>query len=1334
MANFIGTIEAYLPGENFVQYRSRMDHLLEANDVDDTKKARLCCTFMGPLCYDKLVSLLAPATPKEKSYKEIMDILEQHFRPINNVIAERCKFFSRNRQDGEKIEDYIVELKALANECQFGEFLMDSLRDRLVSGVNDDKIQAKLLMVKDLKWETASQMCLAEEMTRRNVKEMSAAAGGSRRLESDEGDVHRIQQRANFRQRARDSGRRKEGGRQDTSDGKFPDTTCTKCGFKHERNDCRARNTNCNLCGKRGHWAAVCWSKDPENCKIQLNTLHLSTLTESFNYTNPLFFTLRIDNTEVVFEVDSGAVCTVMGSDFLREYFPYIQLEKTDVKLSQASGDPAIVEGCFRIRVSTGHSLPIYVIRTTGKLTPLLGRDWLDVIFPGWRDRVLQRNIKLMTSDDQSGLLSEIKKYFPRICDDTDKSPIEGFEAEIHLKDDAIPIFFKSRETPLSVKDKVGKKLEQECAEDLMEPVRHSKWASPIVVVPKGSDGIEIRICGDFSVTINKHIETEHYPLPQIEELLAMIAGAGSFCSVDMKSAFQQIKVSESSREFLTINTPKGLFRYKRLPFGVSSAPSIFQSIMDQILVGISGVACYLDDLLIFGPNDEEVKKTLWEVFKRLNDYNVKINLKKCQFFKREIKFLGHIISSDGVRPNPEKLRALENAPQPKDLKQLQAFLGLMNYYGKFIHDLADKLRPLYDLLMEENRDGDILKWEAKHTQCFEMCKQLLTSESILTHYDPRLDIVLAVDASPDGLGAVLSHVFQDGTERPVFFASRTLTDVERNYSQLDKEAAAIIYGIKRYYKFVYGHRFVIYTDHKPLISIFDPKKNNGIILSERMQRWQAFISNFNCKIIYRPGKNQGNCDGLSRLPIQDQEECEDEFVSLKGVRIVEGPLNYEIVRAASRRDREILQLKDIIMRGWPENINQVPENIKDYWRFRASLSVEDDCVYYGVRIVIPRKLRRKALHILHDTHIGMVRMKMMARSLLWWKGLDTDIEDFASECETCCMTARRKPQKTTKWPETTYPFERIYLDFCHFAGKEILVTIDSYSKWVELKVMKNITAGEVKDNLEDIFSRMGAPKQLVSDNGPPFSSSEFIEYCKGKNIEVLKSPPYHPESNGLCERAVQTMKNALKREMIDTNFPPHLLSKKLVQILKRYNHAPSTVTQTAPAELVYNFVPKTDTNSINPHFRNFGKIKKNLSRQDDNVKQSQSEMIRKNQFNVNDEIWYRCNAKDFVKWVPGTVVKVLSPVRYTIAIGNNLKQAHHDQLKKYKGKRAYHYSVILYGVKDEDVSRESESDQWDTAQSSSEEDLQPVSPELRRSRRIRRPPRRLTYGYNFKY
>ncbi|GAB0087350.1 hypothetical protein DMENIID0001_016460 [Sergentomyia squamirostris] len=350
MANFIGTIEAYLPGENFVQYRSRMDHLLEANDVDDTKKARLCCTFMGPLCYDKLVSLLAPATPKEKSYKEIMDILEQHFRPINNVIAERCKFFSRNRQDGEKIEDYIVELKALANECQFGEFLMDSLRDRLVSGVNDDKIQAKLLMVKDLKWETASQMCLAEEMTRRNVKDMSAAAGGSRRLESDEGDVHRIQQRANFRQRARDSGRRKEGGRQDTSDGKFPDTTCTKCGFKHERNDCRARNTNCNLCGKRGHWAAVCWSKDPENCKIQLNTLHLSTLTESFNYTNPLFFTLRIDNTEVVFEVDSGAVCTVMGSDFLREYFPYIQLEKTDVKLSQASGDPAIVEGCFRIR------------------------------------------------------------------------------------------------------------------------------------------------------------------------------------------------------------------------------------------------------------------------------------------------------------------------------------------------------------------------------------------------------------------------------------------------------------------------------------------------------------------------------------------------------------------------------------------------------------------------------------------------------------------------------------------------------------------------------------------------------------------------------------------------------------------------------------------------------------------------------------------------------------------------------------------------------------------------------------------------------------------------
>ncbi|GAB0088957.1 Zinc finger, CCHC-type [Sergentomyia squamirostris] len=1005
--------------------------------------------------------------------------------------------------------------------------------------------------------------------------------------------------------------------------------------------------------------------------------------------------------------------------------------EDTSVKLYQVNGDPANVKGRFEVRVNTS-ILSIFVIQTKDSgFTPLLGRDWLDILFPGWRNRLVNpiENSapvqKVTRPESDTGILGEIKENFPNIVNTDDKNPIREFEAHIHMKEGVTPIFFKSRNIPLSSKPKVVRALDRLCEDDVMESVRHSDWASPIVPVPKGED--EVRICADFKVTINKHIEKEHYPLPQIDELLAKVGSGKKFCIVDCMGAFQQILVNEASRKYLTVNTIKGLFRFKRLCFGVSVAPSIFQNIMDQILAGIEGVVCYLDDLLIYGDNDEHVKKILWEVLGRMNHYNVKINVAKCKFFVDTLKFLGHIISAEGIKPNPEKLTALMDAPQPKNLKQLQAFLGLVNYYGKFIRDLASELRPLYDLLKQENQDevGQLL-WREEHTRCFDRCKKLLSSEDILCHFDPNWEIVVAADASPDGLGAVMSHICPDGVERPVFFASRTLTDTERNYSQLDKEAAALIFALKKFYKFLYGHHFTLYTDHRPLISIFDLKKNNDMILSPRMQRWQVTMSIFDCELKYRPGKDQGNCDGLSRLPIDSPEPWLDEEINLKSLHSTDGPINYEIVRAATRSDRELMKLKELICDGWPENPQNLPDNMKEYWKFRSSLSVDDDCIYYGFRIVIPRKLQKKVLYILHETHTGIVKMKLMARSLIWWRGIDKKIENFVQECEGCMLTARNNPQKTIAWKPSTTPFERVHTDFLHFSGKTVILLVDSYSRWVEAKVMTNTSAGAVNDFLSEIFMRMGTPRELVSDNGPPFGSNEFIDFCKSKNIKVLKSPPYHPQSNGICERAVQTVKNSLKREMISGHFNPSQLQKKLNDYMTHHNHAPTTTAKMSPAEMVFNFAPNNPTNTLNPHFKSVPKLKDNLTKKKDNAKSD----IPKAKFKVGDRILYRINGQDFVKWTPGQVIKVLSSVRYIVAVWNTHKQAHVDQLKfDKKGKPFHSYPVIFQGRDEEENDQtESDSESWESVESEEIEEIF-VTPTIpRRSKRNRRPPRRLTY------
>ena len=369
--------------------------------------------------------------------------------------------------------------------------------------------------------------------------------------------------------------------------------------------------------------------------------------------------------------------------------------------------------------------------------------------------------------------------------------------------------------------------------------------------------------------------------------------------------------MEEDSKKYLTINTHMGLFQYNRLVFGITSAPAIWQRTIDQVLEGTSGTSCILDDMIITGKNDDEHLANLEEVLRRLQAHGLRANKTKCEFFKEKITFCGHDIDSHGLHKSPEKVEAVLKAPRPSNVAELRSFLGLVNYYNRFLPNLSTVVHPLNQLL-ENNHQW---KWTEQCETAFYNVKEMITSEQVLTHYDPSLPLRLACDASPVGIGAVLSHVMNDGTERPIAFASRTLTKTEQGYAQIDKEALAIIWGVKKFHVYLFGRSFTLYTDHQPLTSIFHPHKSIPVVTAARLQRYALFLAGYDYQIEYKNTKVHSNADGLSRLPLKTEERAEEVVDPVNVFNMMQFeplPITVDNVRRETQRDPVLSQVHEM--------------------------------------------------------------------------------------------------------------------------------------------------------------------------------------------------------------------------------------------------------------------------------------------------------------------------------------------------------------------------------------------------------------------------------------
>ena len=1294
--SLVGSVHEFNPQEEeWKHYVEQLNQYFDANGIDDAAKRRaILLSCVGSKTYKLISDLVSPDGPATKTFDQLTQLLTTHFTPHEPVIMSRFNFNRRNRHESESVSDYVRELRRLAKECQYGNQLNMMLRDRLVVGVNQDAIQRKLLSEPDdLAFDRALTLALSIEQASAQVQKMkqsepvqSVHRVGAKSTQLSSGGekkkTHGCQNRGAMNRRKQPVAQSE---RTTAERG-----TCFCCGLQgHRKADCQFKDAVCYRCKKVGHLKSVCRSaaRGKTNLveEVEEYTEYTFTIAEHGTHRKPVTVPLTLNGKEVHFELDTGASRTLISEKLYNQQFKNRKgcvLKDTNTKLLSYTGEEIPVLGewdCIIQYEDQRYELPLLVVKGTGRA--LLGRNWLTHIRLEWENIFVVKEFQL--EKEFGGLFEEKLGRF------------EGPPVKIHLKQEVQPIFWKARSVPYALKAGIEKYLDQAVKDGVLEQVDHSDWACPVVPVVKPDQSI--RLCGDYKLTVNRAVKVDRYPLPTIADLYAKLSGGIVFTKLDLSQAYHQIVVEENSREALTINTHKGLFRPTRLPFGLSSSPGIFQRVMDGLLAGLPGVCVYIDDIIVTGTTVEEHRANVKRVLQKLESAGLKLKRNKCAFGVSSVSYLGHRIDAQGLHMQSDKVEAVRGFPEPKNVSELRTFLGMLNHYRTFLPRAAEELQPLYQLL----RKDVVWKWGAAQEKSFSKAKELLSSAKVLVHYDPKRPLILECDASARGVGAVLSHVTEEG-ERPVAFASRSLNEAEVRYSQIEREALAIIFGVKRFHKMLYGREFTLRSDHKPLLFIFNENKAIPTMASARIQRWALLLSAYKYKMEYMKGSEIVSADALSRLPLPVRPArvpVPAEVVNLVKT-LDDGPVTSVDISRETCRDPVLSKLRGWIQGGWPPE-SPGPE-WSPYFRRAQELSTHQGCVLWGNRVVIPPKLRREILDTLHEAHPGMSRMKSLARQYLWWPKLDAEVEKLCGACEECLQQRPNRRVEMRPWPFPGGPWQRLHMDHAGpFRGRLYFVVVDAYSKWLEVIPVASTSSEATIKALEALFITHGLPRVLVSDNATGFTSQEFKQYLRSKGIRHRTAPPYHPSSNGQVERAVQTFKKALlKASRTESDIA-------LQKFLFRYRVTPHAATDVSPAELLMGRKLRTTLDALVP----------DLTSKVEADQESWRGERREDEVPL-EEVWVRdFSATTDQRWMPGRVSAQESGVLVDVDTDDGSVRRHLDQVRpRSPGKPAE------IPLSPRDITPVKMPVSQGTTVSPSVEPLVP----LRRSKRLIVPPKRL--------
>ena len=1140
--------------DEWSRWRRRFEQFRIASGLADSTADKQISTLLYCLGEDAESVLTSTNATEEdrKDYDKVLKLFDDFFQVRRNIIFERARFNRRNQLPDESAEQYIMALYALAANCNYGALEHEMIRDRLVVGIRDTALSERLQLDAELTLEKAKKAIRQREA----VQQQQSILIGTDRCNVDAVRPINHHRRQRKRPESQYRASRALNSNGDKSKVKSQPKLCMRCGKEpHAYNKCPAKDATCRKCQRKGHYSSQCRSKHVDESGLE--TTFLDATTSSSPTGETAWFVKvcvgRHAKKEVTFKLDTGAEVTAISQETYQELPNAPSLSAPQRTLCGPSRRPLQVLGQCQIDLSHKEltsNQQVFVVK--GLRSNLLG-------LPAIRALNLAVRIDETTTTTTPLSSTHIYNRFRRVFHGLGNL---GEEYHIRLKPGATPFaLYAPRRVPLPLRKKVSEELQRMETMGVISRVDvPTPWCAGIVVVPKKSGSV--RICVDLK-PLNQSVLREFHPLPKVDETLAQLTGAKLFSKLDANSGFWQIPLSPASRLLTTFITPFGRYCFNKLPFGISSAPEHFQKRMSQILTGLEGVVCQMDDVLVFGINKTEHDSRLLSVLKRIEASGVTLNITKCEFSKTSITFLGHQIDQDGIRADPDKTLAIRDMRAPTTVPELRRFLGMANQLGKFTPKLANLTQPLRGLLSKSTE----WTWGPDQREAFTQVKEELSKPTTLAFYDCQAPTKVSADASSYGLGAVLMQE-KDKQWKPVAYASRSMSDTERRYAQIEKEALAITWACEKFSEYILGKMVTIETDHKPLVPLLTSKQLDS--LPARVLRFRLRMDRFTYSIHHVPGKKLNTADTLSRAPListvrdQDLEELAEMLTSAQVEHLPASKERLEQYRQAQHSDATCSTLMEYCRNGWPDRDKLTP-NLVPFWPARGELTIGEDLLLYGNRLVVPRQMQAETLRKLHQGHQGIQRCRLRANISVWWPGIARQIYDFISQCPECCKDAspRREPLMPTPLPE--FPWQKAATDLFELKGETYLIVVDYFSRFPEVIQLRSTTSLRVINALQSIFARHGIPEELVSDNGPQFSSREFSEFATTYGFKHTTSSPYYPQGNGQAERMVKTVKKLLKRS------PDQFLA------LLSYRSTPLPWCRRSPAELCLGRNLRTD-------------------------------------------------------------------------------------------------------------------------------------------------------------
>ena len=801
-------------------------------------------------------------------------------------------------------------------------------------------------------------------------------------------------------------------------------------------------------------------------------------------------------------------------------------------------------------------------------------------LIPLWNN-VLQTATEL--SDAELSSLKHLLNEYSDVFADNDLD-LGEFSAISHSIDtgEASPVKCGLRRTPIHFVQEEDKLLNEMLTAGVIRP-SFSSWAAAPVFVRK-RDG-RTRWCLDYR-KLNACTKKDVYPVPMMSECLDALDGNVWFSKLDANSAYWQIPVEEESKEKTAFRTRQGLFEFNKLPFGLCNAPSTYCRAINIVLTGLtwSKVLAFVDDVCVLGNSVEDHLNNLRLVFQRFRHYRLKLKPSKCNLFQKEIEFLGRKISADGMTLTDHSVATMEKWSPPNSVKEVERFLGLVNFHRMFIPNYSEVCEPLFRLLKKKE-----FIWTEEQQNAFLSLKEILASPAVLAVPSRKGKFILDTDASNVAIGAQLRQE-QDGIERVIAYASFALTPCQRKYCTTRKELLAVVRFTNHFRHYLLGSEFLVRTDHHSLIWLMNFKKLEG-----QLARWHEELSRFAMTVQHRPGKQHQNADALSRIPVKEvvcrnyqheiplselpcggckyccrmhanwnsfESQVDDVVELISGdvksvgldvfaVRNINTHVNTSADQVAEmqQKDPELKFLHEWLTKNSSpsnEELKLSSKSTKFYWINRDMCILKGEVIYWKGQqqdfLIVPKGLKETILHLCHDLpssgHQGIEGTKNRVKQRYFWHSLNSDVRKYVAGCKLCNIN--KHPNRKNRCPLTInqagYPLEKVHIDFMGpfpktvDGNEHLLVIVDSFTKWCEFIPLPSqeaeVTAWAV---VKEFFLKFGCPLEIVSDQGRNFESALFREMCELFRVHKLRTTAYRPSANGQAERMNRTLLQALR-------------------------------------------------------------------------------------------------------------------------------------------------------------------------------------------------------------